>query len=49
MLPGLISLSFSCYIQMVGPEFVVHNMKACIRLALSQQFKMLMLVQWPRG
>ncbi len=38
-LPDLMSLDFCCYIQMVGSEFVIKNMKAWIHPALSQRFR----------
>ncbi len=38
-LPGLMSLDFCCYIQMVGSEFAVKNMKAWIHPSLSQRFQ----------
>ncbi len=39
-LPGLMSLDFCCYIQMLGSEFGVKNMKAWIDPALSQRFRL---------
>ncbi len=40
----LMSLDFCCNIQMVGSEFGVKNMKAWIRPALSQWFRLLVVV-----
>ncbi len=40
-LPGLMSLDFCCYIQMLGSEFGVKNMKAWIDPALSQRFRLM--------
>ncbi len=43
-LPGLMSLDFCCYIQMVGSEFAVKNMKAWIHPSLSQRFRLVVVV-----
>ncbi len=43
-LPGLMSLDFCCYIQMLGSEFVIKNMKAWIHPALSQRFRLVVEV-----
>ncbi len=43
-LPGLMSLDFCCNIQMVGSEFAVKNMKAWIQPALSQRFRLVVVV-----
>ncbi len=43
-LPGLMSLDFCCIIQMVGSEFGVKNMKAWIHPALSQWFRLVVVV-----
>ncbi len=43
-LPGLMSLDFCCAIQMLGSEFGVKNMKAWIHPALSQWFRLVMVV-----
>ncbi len=43
-LPGLMSLDFWCNIQMVGSEFGVKNMKAWIHPALSQRFRLVLVV-----
>jgi len=43
-LPGLMSLDFCCDIQMVGSEFGIKNMKAWIHPALSQRFRLLLVV-----
>ncbi len=43
-LPGLMSLDFCCDIQMIGSEFGVKNMKAWIHPALSQWFRLLVVV-----
>ncbi len=43
-MPGLISVGFFCDIQMVGSEFGVKNMKAWIHSALSEQFRLLVVV-----
>ncbi len=44
MLSGLMSLDFCCNIQMVESEFGVKNMKAWIHPALSQWFRLLVVV-----
>ncbi len=44
MLPGLMSLDFCCYIQRLGSEFGVKNMKAWIHPALSQRFRLVVVV-----
>ncbi len=44
MLPGLMSLDFCCDIQMVGSKYGVKNMKAWIHPALSQRFRLLVVV-----
>ncbi len=41
---GLMSLDFCCNIRMVGSEFGIKNMKAWIHLALSQRFRLLVVV-----
>ncbi len=46
---GLMSLDFCCDIQMVGSEFGVLNMKAWIHTALSQQFRLVVVVKWSGG
>ncbi len=38
------SLDFRCDIQMVGSEFGIKNMKAWIHPALSQQFRLVVVV-----
>ncbi len=43
-LPGLMSLDFCCNIQMVGSEFGVKYMKVWIHPALSQRFRLLVVV-----
>ncbi len=43
-LPGLMSLDFCCDIQMVGSEFGVKNMKGWIHPALSQRFRLVVVV-----
>jgi len=43
-LPGLMSLDFCSNIQMVGSEFGVKNMKAWIHPALSQGFRLVVVV-----
>ncbi len=43
-LPGLMSLNFCCDIQMVGSELGVKNMKAWIHPALSQRFRLVVVV-----
>ncbi len=43
-LPGLMSLDFCCDIQMVGSEFGVKNIRAWIHPALSQRFRLLVVV-----
>ncbi len=43
-LPGLMSLDFCCDIQMVGSEFDVKNIKAWIHPALSQRFRLVVVV-----
>ncbi len=43
MLPDLMSLDFCC-IQMLGSEFGVKNMKAWIHPALSQRFRLVVVV-----
>ncbi len=43
-LPGLMSLDFCCDIQMIGSEFGVKNMKAWIHPALSQRFRLVVVV-----
>ncbi len=43
-LPGLMSLDFCCNIQMVESEFGVKNMKAWIHPALSQRFRLVVVV-----
>ncbi len=43
-LPDLMSLDFCCDIQMVVSEFGVKNMKAWIHLALSQRFRLVVVV-----
>ncbi len=43
-LPGLMSIDFCCYIQMVRSEFGVKNMKAWIHPALSQRFRLVVVV-----
>ncbi len=43
-LPGLMSLDFCCNIQMVGSEFGVKSMKAWIHPALSQWFRLVVVV-----
>ncbi len=43
-LPGLMSLNFCCDIQMVGSEFAIKNMKAWIHPALSQWFRLVVVV-----
>ncbi len=43
------SLGFCCDIQIVGPEFGVKNMKAWIHPALSQRFRLVVVVQWCGG
>ncbi len=43
-MPGLMSLDFCCDIQMVGSEFGVKNMKAWIHPALSQRFRLVVVV-----
>ncbi len=42
--PGLMSLDFCCDIQMVESEFGIKNMKAWIHPALSQWFRLLLVV-----
>ncbi len=49
MLPGLMSLDFCCDIQMVGSEFGIKNMKAWIHPALSQWFRLVVVVLWCGG
>ncbi len=44
MLLGLMSLDFCCDIQMVGSEFGVKNMKVWIQTALSQRFRLVVVV-----
>ncbi len=44
MLPGLMSLDFCCDIQMVGSEFCAKNMKAWIYPAVSQWFRLVLVV-----
>ncbi len=41
---NMMNLDFCCDIQMVGSEFGVKNMKAWIHLALSQRFRLLVVV-----
>ncbi len=41
-----IALDFCCDIQMVGSEFGVKNKKAWIHPALSQRFRLLVVVYW---
>ena len=41
---GLMSLDFSCDIQMVGSEFGINNMKAWSHPALYQQFRLVVVV-----
>ncbi len=41
---GLISLNFCCDIQIVGSEFGVKSMKAWIHPALSQRFRLVVVV-----
>ncbi len=43
------SLDFCCHIQMVGSEYGVTNMKAWIHPALSQQFRLVVVVYWCGG
>ncbi len=43
-LPGPMSLNFCCDIQMVGSEFAIKNMKAWIHPALSQLFRLVVVV-----
>ncbi len=43
-LPDLMSLDFCCDIQMLGSEFGVKNMKAWIHPALSQRFRLVVVV-----
>ncbi len=43
-LPGLMILDFCCNIQMVGSKFGVKDMKAWIHPALSQRFRLLVVV-----
>ncbi len=43
-LPGLMSLDFCCDIQMLESEFSVKNMKSWIHPALSQRFRLLVVV-----
>ncbi len=43
-LPGLMSLDFCCNIQTVESEFGVKNMKAWIHPALSQRFRLVVVV-----
>ncbi len=43
-LPGLMSLDFCCIFQMVGSEFGIKNMNAWINPALSQRFRLLVVV-----
>ncbi len=43
-LPGLMSLDFCCDIQMVGLEFGIKNMKAWIHPALSEWFRLVVVV-----
>ncbi len=43
-LPGLMSLDFCCDIQMVGSEFGIKKMKAWIHPALSQRFRLVVVV-----
>ncbi len=43
-LPGLMNLDFCCVIQMVGSEFGVKNIKAWIHHALSQWFRLVVVV-----
>ncbi len=43
-LPGLMSLDFCCDIQIVGSEFGVKNLKAWIHPALSQRFRLVVVV-----
>ncbi len=43
-LPGLMSLDFCCNIQMLESEFGVKNMKAWIHPALSQRFRLVVVV-----
>ncbi len=40
------SLDFCCDIQMVGSEFNIKNMKAWIHPALSQRFRLVVVVYW---
>ncbi len=42
--PGLMSLDFCCDIQMVGSGFGVKNMKAWIHPALSQRFRLVVVM-----
>ncbi len=44
MLPGRMSLDFCCNIQMVGSEFGLKNMKAWIHPALSQWFRLVVVL-----
>lgn len=44
MLPGLMSLDFSCDIWMVGSRFCLNSMNARILPALYQEFKRLLVV-----
>ncbi len=43
-LPGLMSLDFCCDIQMIGSEFGIKNMKTWIHPALSQWFRLVVVV-----
>ncbi len=42
--PGLMSLDFCCNIQMIRSEFGIKNMKAWIHSALSQRFRLMLVV-----
>lgn len=44
MLPGVMSLDFCCDIQMLGSEFCINNVKACIHPALFQWFRLVVVV-----
>ncbi len=45
-LPGLMSLDFCCVIQMVESEFDIKNLKTWIYSALSQRFRLVVVVWW---
>ena len=49
MLPGLMSVNFSCDIQMVGSEVGIHYRKACIHPAMYKRFMLVAVVLWCRG